>query len=66
MHVCAKLFQLLLVLDAEVLLLVHDHETEVAETDLFRKYGVGADDHFDLPVGETFAGFGSFLGRHQA
>src|SRR3546814_21092406 len=44
MHVGAKLLELLLVLDPEVLLLVDDHQAEVAEANLLGENSVGADD----------------------
>ena len=45
--------QLLLVLDAEPLLLVDDHQAEVLELDLRRQQPVGADHDVDLAVGQA-------------
>ncbi len=60
-------FELLLVLDPEVLLLVDDHQAEVLEADLLGQHRVGADDDLDLAVGfSAVAGLGGFLGGHQA
>ena len=44
MHVGAQGLQLLLVLDAEVLLLIDDDQAQIAEADLFAEHRVGADD----------------------
>ena len=45
----AQLLQLLLVLDAESLLLVDDHEPQLLEGDVLREEAVGADENVDLP-----------------
>ena len=65
-HVGAELLQLLLVLHAEVLLLVHDHEAEVAERHLLGQDGVGAHDHLELAIGQALPGLGGLLGRDHA
>jgi hypothetical protein len=65
-HVGAKLFQLLLVLDPEVLLLVDDHQAQVLERDLLGQDGVGADHDLQLTVGQALAGLGGFLAGDQA
>ena len=48
-----ELLQRVLVLDAEALLLVDDHEPEVFEGDALAQEAVGADDHVDRAVGEA-------------
>ena len=48
-----QLLQRILVLDAEALLLVDDHQPEVLEDDLLGEDAVGADHHVDRPVGEA-------------
>ena len=55
----AQLLQRLLVLDAEPLLLVDDHQAEILEGHVGREEPVGADQHVDLPLagaGEDLAG----------
>ena len=47
-----QLLQPLLVLDAEALLFVDDHQAEIAELDVLRKQAVGADGEIDLAFGE--------------
>jgi hypothetical protein len=49
----AHLLQRLLVLDAEALLLVDDHQAEVLELDLLGEQTVRADDDVDLAVGQA-------------
>ncbi len=49
-HVGAHLLELFLVLDAEALFLVDDHQPQVLELDGVREQPVGADDHVDGPV----------------
>ena len=53
MHLGAQLLELLLVRDAEMLLLVDDHEAEVLELDGLAEQRMGADDDIDLAVGEA-------------
>ena len=65
MYVGPKLLQLLLVLDAEVLLLVHNHEAEILEGHLLGEDGVSADHDLESAVGEALAGFRGILGRYQ-
>ena len=66
MHVGAKLFELLLVLHPEVLLLVDDDQAQVLEADLLGQHGVGAHHDLDLAAGQAVARLGRFLGRDQA
>ena len=49
----AELLQALLRGDAEALLLVHDHEAEIAELDVLREQPVRADHEVDRPVREA-------------
>ena len=48
MHFGAQVLQLLLVADAEMLLLIDDDEAEIAELDLLAEHGVGAHDNIDI------------------
>ena len=59
-HLGAQLFQLLLVGDAEMLLLVDDDEAEVLELDRLAEKRVGADDDVDLAVGDALLHPGEF------
>ena len=52
-HLGAQLLELLLVGDAEVLLLVDDHQAEVLELDRLAEQRMGADHDVDLAVGEA-------------
>ena len=61
MHLGAQLLELLLVGDAEMLLLVDDDEAEVLELDGLAEERVGADDDVDVAVGETLFHLGEFL-----
>ena len=54
MHLGAQLLELLLVRDAEMLLLVDDQQAEVLELDRLAEQRMRADDDVDLPVGEPF------------
>ncbi len=65
MHLGAQLFQLLLVRDAEMLLLVDDDEAEVLELDGLAEERVGADDDVDVAFGEAFLCLRQFLRRDQ-
>ena len=65
-HVGAKLLELLLVLDPEVLLLVDDDQAQVLEADLLGQDGVGADHDLQLAVGQALAGLGRLLRRRHA
>ena len=49
----AELLDLLLVRDAEALLLVHDQQAEIAELHVLRQQPVRADDDVDLAGGEV-------------
>ena len=63
MHVGAKLLELLLVLDPEVLLLVADDHAQVLERDLLAEHRMGADHDLDRAVGQAFTSLGGFLAR---
>ena len=65
MNFRAQRFQPFLVGDAEMLLLVHHHEAEIAELDLLAEDRVGADDDIDAAVGEARAHRGHILGADQ-
>ena len=52
-HLLPQLLDLLLVRDAEPLLLVDDEQAEIAELDVLRQQAVGADDDVDLAGGEV-------------
>ena len=56
MDVGAQRLQPLLVGDAEMLLLVDDHESQPLELDALGEERVGADDDIDRAVGEAFLG----------
>ena len=68
MHFGAQLLQALLMLDAEMLLLVNDDETEIFKTRAFAKHRMSADDDIDLAgCGTELGGFeigGSHHPRH--
>ena len=66
MHLGAQLLELLLVGDAEMLLLVDDDQPEIPELDGLAKERVGADDDIDLALGEAFLGFRQLRGADQA
>ncbi len=51
MHVGLELLQLLLLRDAEMLLLVDDQQPEMGEADILGQQRVGADDDVDPAVG---------------
>ena len=53
-------FQLFLVRDAEMLLLVDDDEAEILELDGLAEQRMGADDDIDGAVGDAFFGLGEF------
>ena len=57
MHLGAELFQLLLVGDAEMLLLVDDDKADILELDGLSEQRMGADDDIDIALGETFLVF---------
>ena len=61
-----QLLQLLLVGDAEMLLLVDDDEAQVLELHALAEQRVGADDDVDLAVGETLLDFGRLLRGDEA
>ena len=65
MNIGPQLLQLLLVRDAEALLLVHDHEAEVLELGRFGEDRMGADHKVNLTVLQPLTGLGGFLGRDQ-
>ena len=48
----AHVLELLLVLHAETLLLVDDHQAELMRVDVGGEQAVGADEHVDAPLGE--------------
>ena len=56
MHLGAQRLQPLLVGDAEMLLLVHDHQPEIAELDGLAEQRMGADDDVERPGGEVLRG----------
>ena len=47
---CAHFFQPLLVHDAEAVLLVDDHQSQIFELDILLQQPMGADDDIDLPL----------------
>ena len=65
-HVGAQRLQLLLVGDAEALLLVHHDEPQILELRGLGEDRVRADDDVHRPVRQLLAGFLRFLGRHEA
>ena len=66
MHFRAHGFQLLLVGDAEVLLLINDHKREIAELDALAQHRMGAHDNVDIAGGEPIAGDLHVGGAHHA
>ncbi len=60
-----QLFQLLLVADAEMLLLVDDQKPEIPEFDGFAEQRVGADHDVDPALGKALLDLCQFLGRDQ-
>ena len=66
MHVGLELLQLLLLRDAEMLLLVDDQQTEMREAHILGQQRVGADDDVDPAVGEFVLDRARLLGRNQA
>ena len=54
MHLGAQLLELLLVRDAEMLLLVDDQQAEVLEGDALAEQRMGADHDVDAAVGDAF------------
>ena len=62
----AQLLQLLLVRDAEMLLLVDDDEAQVLERDALAEQRVGADDDVDLPVGQALLDLVRLLRRSRS
>ena len=65
-HLGAQRLELLLVRDAEMLLLVDHQQAEVLELDALAEQRMGADDDVDGAVREPVARFGQLRGRHQA
>ena len=66
-HLGAQLLELLLVRDAEMLLLVDDDQAEVLELDGLAEERVGADDDVDGAVGKALLDLGEFgCGRQAA
>ena len=65
MHFGAQLLELLLMRDAEMLLLVDDDQAEVLELDALAEERVGADDDVDRAVGEALLGLGELLGDER-
>ena len=59
-------FSFSLWLDAEMLLLVDDHQAEVLELDRLAEQRMGADDDVDLAVGEALLDLGELRRRDQA
>ena len=66
MHIGVQRLQPLLVRDAEMLLLVDDHQAEILELDRSCQQRVGADDDVDVAVGQAFPGLRQLLRRDQA
>ena len=60
-----QLLQLLLVRDAEMLLLVDDHQAQILELHALAEERVGADDDVDLAVGQALLDLVRLLGRHE-
>ncbi len=65
MHVGAQFLQLLLVLDAEVLLLVNDQQAQVAELHVIGQQRMGTDDDVHVAGSQTRLGLVDFLSAHQ-
>ena len=65
-HVGAKLLELLLVRDAEALLLIDDDEAQVLELGLLRQDRMRADDDVDIALGQPFARVLHLLGGNEA
>ena len=65
MHLGAQLLELLLVGDAEMLLLVDDDQAEILELDGLAEKRMRADDDIDLALGEALLGFRQFRGADQ-
>jgi hypothetical protein len=66
MHLGAELLELLLMGDAEMLLLVDDNQAEVPELHGLAEERMGADDNVDIAVGEALLHRRQFLGRNEA
>ena len=62
MDVGLQRLQLFFVADAEMLLLIHDHETEIAKDDVLGQQGMRADDNIDIAALQRRFGFARFLG----
>ena len=65
MHLGAQLLELLLVGDAEMLLLVDDQQAEVLELDGLAEQRMGADDDVDGAVGEALLRLGKLRARNE-
>ena len=65
-HVVAHLLEPLLLLHPELLLLVQDQKSEVAEFDVLGQHPVGAHHHVHLAVLHVLQDPPLFLGRHEA
>ena len=65
MHLGAQLLELLLVRDAEMLLLVDDQQREVPELDALAEQRMGADDDVDRAVGQPLLDLGELGARDQ-
>ncbi len=61
----AQLFELLLLGDAETLLLVEDDQAEIAETDIGAQESVGADHDVDSTLSEFLEGLLGLTGRDE-
>ena len=65
-HRFLELFEPLLVLDAEALLLIHDHQAQVAKLHVLREQPVRADGDIDLAFRQIGQRGLEFLGRAEA
>src|SRR5205085_1891250 len=65
-HALLELLQTLLMFDAEALLLVHDHQTQVLELHVLRKQTMSADRDIDLARRNVGDYFFQVLGRSKA
>ena len=65
-HLAEELFELLLVGDAEALLLIDDDEAEILELHIAGNQAVGADDEVHRAIGDAGDGVADFRGRAEA
>jgi hypothetical protein len=64
-HGLLQVLEPLLVLDAEALLFIHDHQAQIAELDVLRQQAVGADGDIDLAFARSTTDALSSLGERN-